>query len=298
VVVDADTAMNTDTTGVYYYNFNEPATDLTYTAYIEVVLDGETYHVPRTLIGSPSSGFNLGLTVTDSRTMVGSSALRSLTAGQVDVAFRVAADELLRWQPQLSYMVNVAISTTADTDTVSLTNLAGWRGSSHIRHNQCFILDANSYEKPLNWRSESVMRHLAYGSTATDLPTGWTVLNGPTALFYPTPDAVYNLRITYDRTLWVCDSGGDEQTWVDGDSGDGAHYIQLPEAVIRRCAMGAVAWIQQNDATVRHGAWTWNDFVNWCQNFNDGDSEPTITRADSSYGVTGSPHRVPYWEGY
>ena len=55
VVVADDTAMTNVSTGVYSYNFTDPADDLTYTYSIEVVYAGETYHIEDTLTGPTSS---------------------------------------------------------------------------------------------------------------------------------------------------------------------------------------------------------------------------------------------------
>jgi|GEM_PF-4215142 len=54
VIVAAGTAMTKASTGVYYYDFTEPALGLTYTAYLEVVYAGETYRFPRSLVGTTS----------------------------------------------------------------------------------------------------------------------------------------------------------------------------------------------------------------------------------------------------
>lgn len=55
VVVADDTAMTNVSTGVYEYSFTSPAEGLTYTAYIEVVYAGETYHYPITFAGTDYS---------------------------------------------------------------------------------------------------------------------------------------------------------------------------------------------------------------------------------------------------
>jgi len=52
VVVVDDTAMTNTAVGYYEYSFTDPAYDLTYTAYIEYVIDGETYRTPKTVTGT------------------------------------------------------------------------------------------------------------------------------------------------------------------------------------------------------------------------------------------------------
>ncbi len=51
VVVADDTTMTKDATGTYSYSFTDPANDLEYTAYVEVVFNGETDHVERVFDG-------------------------------------------------------------------------------------------------------------------------------------------------------------------------------------------------------------------------------------------------------
>ena len=51
VVADA-TAMTNTAVGVYETSWTDPAYDLTYTAYAEYVIDGETYRVPKTVTGT------------------------------------------------------------------------------------------------------------------------------------------------------------------------------------------------------------------------------------------------------
>ena len=54
VVVADDTSMTNVSTGVYSYTFTDPADDLTYTYGIEIVYDGETYHIEDTVTGPTS----------------------------------------------------------------------------------------------------------------------------------------------------------------------------------------------------------------------------------------------------
>lgn len=54
VVVADGTAMTNVSTGVYSYTFTDPADDLTYTYAVEIVYDGETYHIEDTVTGPTS----------------------------------------------------------------------------------------------------------------------------------------------------------------------------------------------------------------------------------------------------
>ena len=55
-VVVADGAAFTNIgVGIYEKSWTDPAADLTYTAYAEYVIGGETYWTPKTVIGTPSS---------------------------------------------------------------------------------------------------------------------------------------------------------------------------------------------------------------------------------------------------
>ena len=59
VVVADGTAMDSDTTGKYYYLFEDPAGGLTYDYVIEWVYDGETHHIEGEAIGGTDSSDNL-----------------------------------------------------------------------------------------------------------------------------------------------------------------------------------------------------------------------------------------------
>ncbi len=62
VVVADGTAMAHTSTGVYDYTFTEPAAGLAYTAYVEIVYDGLTYHFEHDLAAIPAA--STALTVT------------------------------------------------------------------------------------------------------------------------------------------------------------------------------------------------------------------------------------------
>jgi hypothetical protein len=75
VVVADGTAMTKVSTGIYRHEFDDPANDLTYTYYLEAVIEGETYHVEGTLTGPVSSvaptvtvGTNCYISVADATT--------------------------------------------------------------------------------------------------------------------------------------------------------------------------------------------------------------------------------------
>lgn len=55
-VVADGTAMTKVSTGVYTYNFTDPAYSLTYTYWVEIVYDGETYHLDFTATGGVDNG--------------------------------------------------------------------------------------------------------------------------------------------------------------------------------------------------------------------------------------------------
>lgn len=56
VVVADGTDMTNESTGIYTYSFDEPAQDLTYTAWAEIVYGGNTYRFEYDITGTASSG--------------------------------------------------------------------------------------------------------------------------------------------------------------------------------------------------------------------------------------------------
>jgi len=56
VVVADDTAMTKEAVGIYSYTFTEPASDLTYTYWVEWVYGGETFRDEKTVAGATSGG--------------------------------------------------------------------------------------------------------------------------------------------------------------------------------------------------------------------------------------------------
>jgi len=61
VVVADGTDMTNSATGIYTYEFDDPANDLTYTYVVEYVYAGETYHITDTMTG-PAAGAGADLT--------------------------------------------------------------------------------------------------------------------------------------------------------------------------------------------------------------------------------------------
>lgn len=59
VVVADGTAMTNTSTGVYSYEFDDPADDLTYEYYLEVTYGGETYHIGGSFAGPTSAATRL-----------------------------------------------------------------------------------------------------------------------------------------------------------------------------------------------------------------------------------------------
>ena len=90
VVVADNTAMTKISTGVYQYSFTDPAADLTYTAYIEYVISGETYWIEKSVTGATSATEPITLTEAKLHLRVTETADDSLISSLITAARQYA----------------------------------------------------------------------------------------------------------------------------------------------------------------------------------------------------------------
>ncbi len=150
VVVADGTAMTNLSTGVYEYEFTDPANDLTYTYVLEYVYGGETYWIEDTLTGPTSySGLatltdtkvHLGVTTTDDNALITSILERVTAQIQQDLGRDIISTTytkerynghgLTRLRLKQWPIVQVSDIRVGITSVLTVTNVSATSGAKH-----------------------------------------------------------------------------------------------------------------------------------------------------------------------
>ena len=182
------------------------------------------------------------------------SAEVNLTAELAKIDLSADAD-FTHFRPERLIRAEIGYSdqgTWATSTAYTLNQMVQGDGSPDSRYYRCILAhtssasdepggtgDWQSYWELLAWDQGEHLENVAISTigrllnedTSTSKPTkiAWQD-NADTAYVYPAPDTVYTLRVYFWEPLLLKNaSTAAIETWVIGDSGDGAHELNIPE---------------------------------------------------------------------
>lgn len=265
VVVADGTAMTKQSVGIYQYTFTEPAASLTYTAYIEFVYDGATYHFERPLTGADAAGVAT-TTLETARSLVTDAVMQwpasRYTNTQIDHAIKMAGDEFVR--KTRCARTTATTNLTADQNQVSFSAVADFTPerlilaeADHATEDAINILKQVDYAYVRRLIENQEHRREHWESSLNDvdhsgLPTHIGFRNRADAYVYPEPDAAHTLKLVYFAPF---------TDWTPGTASPGDVTLNIPDDMIYGVLWwGAPAILEHTSTKARYQSESYRRF--------------------------------------
>jgi len=190
--------------------------------------------------------------------------LTTIGADRVDYAWRIVLEDLLHHVPAIG-RTSTSVNTTADQATIDLSALpTSWARDRFV---EAWV----DTDYPLALRDEHDIRARRRDGTSTGRPCEFALLpaSDDTAIVYPTPDAIYPVRIIFDEPLTIRDGDDAIAAWTDGADPSNAaaattHYVNVDERWARMaCFRGVPHVLTHGDPKAAFKDADWERFLGW-----------------------------------